>query len=91
VGYYTLLAPIYLREIAPKELRRLLGLFFSFGKIIGVLIAVAMELIYNIAPSAVFFRIILSLTALFSFLQAILVYVFCSKTPTEMIERGKAD
>jgi hypothetical protein len=90
VGYYTLLAPIYLREIAPKELRRLLGLFFSFGKIIGVLIAVAMELIYNV-PSAEFFRIILSLTALFSILQAILVYIFCSKTPTEMIERGKAD
>ena len=40
VGYYTTIAPIYLKEIAPKELRRMLGLFFSFGKIIGVLIAI---------------------------------------------------
>ena len=35
VGYYTTIAPIYLKEIAPKELRKMLGLFFSLGKIIG--------------------------------------------------------
>jgi len=29
-----------LKEIAPKELRRMLGLFFSFGKIVGVLIVI---------------------------------------------------
>lgn len=40
VGYYTTIAPIYLKEIAPKELRRMLGLFFSFGKIVGVLIVI---------------------------------------------------
>lgn len=39
IGYYTNICPIYLKEIAPKELRKMLGLFFSLGKIIGVLIA----------------------------------------------------
>jgi MFS family permease len=45
IGYYSAIAPIYLREIAPKELRRLLGLFFSLGKIVGVLVVIALELI----------------------------------------------
>ena len=40
VGFYSAIAPIYLREIAPKELRKMLGLFFSFGKILGVLISI---------------------------------------------------
>lgn len=89
VGYYTLLAPVYLREIAPKEIRRMLGLFFSFGKIIGILIAVAMELLFPVIPDPVFYRIILSMTAAFSILQAILVFLFCPSTPTELIERGQ--
>jgi len=42
IGYYSAIAPVYLKEIAPKELRRMLGLFFSFGKIVGVLISIAL-------------------------------------------------
>lgn len=38
IGYYTNICPIYLKEIAPKELRKMLGLFFSLGKIVGVII-----------------------------------------------------
>jgi MFS family permease len=37
IGFYSAIAPIYLREIAPKELRKLLGLFFSLGKVVGIL------------------------------------------------------
>lgn len=40
IGFYAYIAPAYLKEIAPKEMRRLLGLFFSLGKIIGVMIAI---------------------------------------------------
>jgi|688.fasta_scaffold1026142_1 SP family galactose:H+ symporter-like MFS transporter len=47
IGYYTTIAPIYLKEIAPKELRKLLGLFFSLGKIIGVLVVIILELIFH--------------------------------------------
>lgn len=47
IGYYTTIAPIYLKEIAPKELRRMLGLFFSFGKILGVLFVIMLELIFD--------------------------------------------
>ncbi|MCB0368668.1 MAG: MFS transporter [Bdellovibrionales bacterium] len=45
VGFYSAIAPIYLKEIAPKELRKMLGLFFSFGKILGVLISIFIQLI----------------------------------------------
>jgi MFS family permease len=89
IGYYTNIAPIYLKEIAPRELRRLLGLFFSFGKIVGVLISAILELIFDAAPFSISWRILLSLTAVFSTIQAILIFFFGSDTPTEMIEKGK--
>jgi hypothetical protein len=63
----------------------MLGLFFSFGKIIGVLIVIVIELILDAAPSPIGFRIILSMTAVFSTLQAILIFFFGSDTPAEMI------
>lgn len=81
VGYYTTIAPIYLKEIAPKELRRMLGLFFSFGKIIGVLLVIVLELIFDAAPFEISWRIILSMTGVFSALQAILIFFFGSDTP----------
>jgi MFS family permease len=46
IGYYSAISPVYLKEIAPKELRRLLGLFFSLGKIVGVIIVIIIELIF---------------------------------------------
>ena len=66
----------------------MLGLFFSLGKIIGVLIATFLELIFDAAPFDFDWRILLSLTAFFSVIQAILIFFFGSDTPTEMIERG---
>lgn len=85
VGYYTTIAPIYLKEIAPKELRGLLGLFFSFGKVVGVLFIIMLELIFDACPFDYGWRIILSTTAAFSILQAILIFFFGSNTPAEMI------
>ena len=86
VGFYSAIAPIYLKEIAPKELRKMLGLFFSFGKILGVLISIFVELIVVQALNLSYaYRIILSLTAPFSILQAVLIFFFGSDTPTEMI------
>ncbi len=89
IGFYGAIAPIYLREIAPKELRKLLGLFFSLGKVIGVLIVIILELILSAAEVTYKYRIILSLTAFFSVIQAILIFFFGSNTPTEFIERGQ--
>ena len=67
-----------------------MGLFFSFGKIVGVLIAIFLELIVRQALNLSYaFRIILSLTAVFSVLQAVLIFCFGSDTPTEWIERGE--
>lgn len=91
IGYYTTIAPIYLKEIAPKELRKMLGLFFSLGKIIGVLVVIIIEMILDEYPNPIGYRIILSMTAVFSILQAVLIFFFGSDTPAEMIEKGKED
>lgn len=91
VGYYTTIAPIYLKEIAPKELRKMLGLFFSLGKIIGVLLVIIIQMILDEHPSPIGYRIILSMTAVFSILQAILIFFFGSDTPAEMIEKGNEE
>lgn len=66
----------------------MLGLFFSLGKIIGVIIATVLELIFDAAQFDFSWRILLSLTAFFSTVQAILIFFFGSDTPTEMIEKG---
>jgi hypothetical protein len=88
VGYYTAIAPLYLKEIAPKELRKILGRFFSFGKIIGVLIVIILELIFDKMGFEISWRVLLSLTAGFSVLQAILIFFFTNDTPAELIEKG---
>jgi len=75
--------------MAPKELRRLLGLFFSLGKIIGVIYVILLELFLRLANVAIAYRIILSFTAIFSLIQAVLMFFFGSNTPTEMMEHGK--
>jgi MFS family permease len=91
VGYYSAISPMYLREIAPKELRKKLGLLFSLGKVVGVLVIIAMELSFHALEVDLGWRVILSMTAIFSILQAILIYFFGSDTPTEMIEKGEKE
>lgn len=45
IGYYVSIAPIYLKEITPKELRSITGTFFALGKIVGVLLVITLELL----------------------------------------------
>ena len=82
IGFYAGIAPIYLREIAPKEMRRMLGLFFSLGKIIGVMFVILMETIFRKANVTIGYRFILSGTAFFAVVQVFLIFFFGSNTPT---------
>ena len=67
-----------------------MGLFFSFGKMVGVLLAIFIQLIITQALGLSYaFRIILSVTAVLSVLQAVLIFFFGSQTPTELLERGQ--
>lgn len=45
IGYYVSIAPIYLKEISPKQMRSVTGTFFGLGKIVGVLTVILLELI----------------------------------------------
>lgn len=66
----------------------MLGLFFSFGKIVGVMLVIGLELIFDAVQLDIGWRVLLSMTAGFSVLQAILIFFFASDTPTEMIQKG---
>lgn len=68
-----------------------MGLFFSFGKCIGVLLVISLSLILTSVGVAISWRILLSTTAVLSLLQALLIFLFCSDTPVEMIEKGLYD
>jgi hypothetical protein len=70
-------------------MNKMLGIFFSLGKVVGVLLAIAVEVIMRAIGLEYGYRIILSMTAFLSVLQAILIFFFGSDTPTEMIEKGK--
>jgi hypothetical protein len=64
----------------------MMGLFFSFGKVIGVLLVIFVEIIVvKILDLSYAYRIILSLTAVFSVLQSVLIFFFGSDTPYELI------
>lgn len=65
----------------------MLGLFFSLGKIVGVMVVIVIELILNNFNVEISYRIILSMTGVFSVLQSLLIFFFGSDTPTEMLEK----
>ena len=60
----------------------MLGLFFSFGKVVGVLISIFIELGLRSSDIDYKWRVILSMTAPLSILQAVLIFFFGSDTPT---------
>jgi sugar phosphate permease len=88
VGYYVTIAPICLREMSPIELRRMLGYFFSLGKIVGVMIVISLTLIFAATSVAIYWRVLFTLSCGFAVLQAVLVFFFVRETPTELIEKG---
>ena len=57
----------------------------------GVLVVIIIELLLDIEPTPIDYRIILSMTAVLSILQAVLIFFFGSDTPTEMIEKGNEE
>jgi len=67
----------------------MLGLFFSFGKIVGVMTVIILELIFDAVNLEIGWRVLFSMTAGFSVLQAVLVFFFANNTPTELIEKGE--
>ena len=66
----------------------MLGLFFSLGKIVGVIYVIVLEIILREAGAQYGYRLVLSFTAVFAVIQAILMFFFGSDTPTEKMEQG---
>jgi hypothetical protein len=69
----------------------MLGLFFSFGKISGVMLNVMMQMSLQHQNVGISWRLILSVSAPLALTQALLLYLFGFDTPTELIERGQRD
>lgn len=65
----------------------MLGLFFSLGKIHGVLFVILLETLLRKTNTTtpIGYRFTLCFTAIFSVIQAILMFFFGSDTPTELI------
>jgi SP family galactose:H+ symporter-like MFS transporter len=84
IGYYVSIAPIYLKEISPKEMRAVIGTFFALGKIMGVLLVIILELWLGDEN----WRILLSITAILACLQSIVLMIVGIDTPSEWIARS---
>lgn len=56
-----------------------------------MLVVIIIELLLDIEPTPIDYRIILSMTAVLSILRAVLIFFFGSDTPTEMIEKGNEE
>ncbi len=55
------------------------------------MVAILLELILKSLNVGISYRVILSMTAVFSVLQAILIFFFGSDTPTEMLEKDNRE
>lgn len=84
IGYYVSIAPIYLKEISPKQMRSVTGTFFGLGKIVGVLTVILLELLLGEEA----WRILLSVTAILALMQSAALAVIGVDTPYEWIARG---
>lgn len=84
IGYYASIAPIYLKEISPKQLRSVTGTFFGLGKVAGVLAVIILELLLGEGA----WRVLLSVTAVLAFIQSIILVFIGIDTPYEWIARG---
>ncbi len=84
VGYYVSIAPIYLKEITPREMRSITGSFFGLGKVIGVILVIVLELMLGEEA----WRFLLSVTAILALIQSAILAVIGVDTPDEWIARN---
>lgn len=68
-----------------------MGLFFSFGKILGVMIAISLQHILDVAHVSISWRVILSVTFPLAIVQVILLFIFGFDTPSELIEKERRE
>lgn len=75
VGNYMAIIPIYINEIAPKQVMASYGVFTQLFVVIGIIFSYGMGLIFNaVGLSAfLFYRLMVGIIAIFTIFQSVLL------------------
>ena len=91
IGASSVLAPVYISELAPAERRGTLTGLFQFNIVFGILLAYASNLIVDqLAPGGDLWRVKLGIAAVPAILFAILMYTI-PQSPRWLALRGRLD
>ncbi len=88
---YTAIAPVYIRDLAPKTLRATLGTFPSLGRCIGIVVCYALGILCTYVCPNIAWYIMFGFPALLSFLQSVLLVLFVPESPLEMLHKNNME
>lgn len=92
VGYYMSIVPIYINELAPKQIVGSFGVFAQLFVVFGIIISYGIGLIMqktNVS-AFVFYRIMVSINAVLIVGQSILLLVgYVPESPNSLIKKNR--
>lgn len=92
VGYYMSIVPIYINELAPKQIVGSFGVFAQLFVVFGVIISYGIGLIMQKTNvnAFVFYRIMVSINAVLIIAQSILLLVgYIPESPNSLIRKNR--
>ena len=88
-GLYTIMAPQYIKDIAPRAQRPMLGSFISLGRVAGIVFCYALGAIFSQTGVRGYYRIIFAVPGGLAIFQSFLIFFFIPDSPVEMLEKHK--
>jgi MFS family permease len=92
IGNYMAIVPIYINELAPKQIVGSFGVFTQLLVVIALVVSYALGLIFtavDVGPFT-FFRLMVGINAIFIILQSILLLVnYVPESPNSLIAKNK--
>lgn len=93
-GFYMAIIPIYIDELAPKEIVGSLGVFTQLFVVIGLVVSYGMGLILSKinADPFLYYRVMLSFNGITTIIQSVLMLVdYIPESPYSLIKDGQND
>lgn len=84
IACYCSWSPLVIREIAPVNLRPLMGSVFSIGRVGAIMLGYLLGLIFYLAGVPEYYRIMFCLPGIMALIQLILMIPFVPDSPTEL-------
>lgn len=92
VGCYMSIIPIYIHELAPKEIVGSFGVFTQLFVVVGIIVSYGLGLILDAANANhfVFYRIMVAANAIMIVIQSVLLLIgYIPESPNSLLKKNK--